>query len=135
MTTGPVTVGRADVGAMVCTPVPLRLNWIVSEPVCALASRMACRSEPLPVSLRLVTTKTAGARRVSSASSERGGRRKDLVRAGMVARRNRRKRGRSIGALQMSVGREPGRKFLLELNVPGVRSPGILLLASLLWGA
>src|SRR4051794_2246057 len=108
MTTGPVTVGRADVGAMVCTPELLMLNWIVSVPASALASRMACRSEPLPLSLRLVTTKTAGARRVSSASSERGGRWEDLERTGTVARWNRRKRRRIIVALQMGVGREPG---------------------------
>src|SRR5262249_50086612 len=107
MMTGPVTVGRADVGAMVCTPLPLMLNWIVSVPEAALAWRMAGRGEPLPELLVLVTTKVAGASRVSSASTERGARWGVLVRAGTAARRSRRKRRRSIVALRMGVGRGP----------------------------
>jgi hypothetical protein len=48
MTTGSVIVGRGEVGLMVCTPGCGMLKVIVFVPVVALASRMACRSEPAP---------------------------------------------------------------------------------------
>ena len=57
MTTGSVSVGRADSGAIVWTPVPGMLKVIVCTPGVALASVMTWRSEPVPVSLVLVTTK------------------------------------------------------------------------------
>src|SRR5437016_3481797 len=52
-------IGKADRGAMVCTPLPGILNSITTSlvEVSALASRMACRSEPGPLSAVLVTVK------------------------------------------------------------------------------
>jgi hypothetical protein len=48
---------------------PLTSNWIVSAPVWVLASRIACRSEPEPLSLRLATWKVDGTVRSSNGSS------------------------------------------------------------------
>jgi hypothetical protein len=47
--------GRADSGRMVWTPPPSIWKPIVFEPGWAFESRMACRSEPSPASLVLVT--------------------------------------------------------------------------------
>ena len=55
MTTGSVIVGRAEAGLIVCTPAPEMSNVIVSRPGLALALRIACRSEPGPLSLVFVT--------------------------------------------------------------------------------
>src|SRR5262249_6462913 len=54
MVTGPVMVGKADSGAMVCTPEPMA-KVIVSGPGFALALSRVQRSEPMPLSLVLVT--------------------------------------------------------------------------------
>ena len=56
MITGKVMVGSCVVGVIVCTPVPI-LKWIVSPLPLAFASRIACRSDPGPESLILVTLK------------------------------------------------------------------------------
>ena len=56
---GPVICGRAEAGTIVWTPEPTMLNSIVSAPPAALASMMACRREPAPESLTLVTVKVA----------------------------------------------------------------------------
>src|SRR5206468_11488399 len=48
-----------DSGLIVCTPVPGMLNAIRSTPGIASASRIACRREPGPESLVLVTVKVA----------------------------------------------------------------------------
>ena len=61
MVTGPVTVGNCDAGAMVCTSVPAMLKFMVSAPVVLLASRIACLSEPAPLSSVLVTVKVVEA--------------------------------------------------------------------------
>src|SRR5216117_2826843 len=53
---------KTDAGAIVCTPAPGMLNVIVSAPGFALASRIACRSEPAPLSLVLVTVNVAAKR-------------------------------------------------------------------------
>ena len=53
--TGDVTGGRAVAMAIVWTPLPTMLNAIVSGPGFALASRIAWRSEPGPVSAVAVT--------------------------------------------------------------------------------
>src|SRR5437870_225285 len=63
--TGSVIVGRADVGAIVYLG-PERLKTIMSAPALALASRMACLSEPGPLSLVLVTVKVIGARVITA---------------------------------------------------------------------
>src|SRR5262249_22620095 len=88
---------------------------------CALASRMACRSEPLPLSLMFVTTKTAGARRGSSASTVRGDRWGVLVRVVARARRVVRKRRRNIVALRSWIGRESDAKQLKRSARPRQR--------------
>src|SRR5690349_24873128 len=55
--TGSVIAGSGESGVIVCTPVPGILNEIVSvKPVCALALRIACRSDPGPLSNGFVTT-------------------------------------------------------------------------------
>ena len=46
-------VGRAEVGAIVCGLAPPMLKTIVSRPLLALASRIACRSEPGPTVRRV----------------------------------------------------------------------------------
>jgi hypothetical protein len=56
--------GSAVTGVMVHTPVIAShpdgmLKEIVSRPACALASIIACRNEPVPLSAVFVTTKTA----------------------------------------------------------------------------
>jgi hypothetical protein len=63
MVTGLVTSGRAVAKVMV----PVRPAWkvMVSAPAAALASVIACRSVPAPVSARVVTGKFAGAVRSS----------------------------------------------------------------------
>src|SRR5215468_3678732 len=47
--------GRFDPSVIVWMPVPGMLNAIMSAPGFALASRIACRREPGPLSLVLVT--------------------------------------------------------------------------------
>src|ERR1700722_10534767 len=54
MTTASVIAGRADVGAMVWAPVPMR-NRMVSVPAVAFALVIAWRSEPRPLSAVVVT--------------------------------------------------------------------------------
>ena len=57
MTTGWVICGIADSSVIVRTPLPGMLKTIVSRsPVSAFESRIACRSEPTPPLLVLVTT-------------------------------------------------------------------------------
>lgn len=62
MMTGELTVeligGNADVGIM-CGQLAAILKETVSVPAVALASNMACRSEPAPLSLVLTTVKVA----------------------------------------------------------------------------
>ena len=53
--TGTVIVGSADSGVIVWTPAPGIAKLIVCRPEAALAFRIACRSEPGPLSLVLVT--------------------------------------------------------------------------------
>src|SRR5688500_13823156 len=55
--TGLMIVGSAELGIMVWTPDPGILKVIVSVMVVALASRIAWRKEPGPLSRTLVTTK------------------------------------------------------------------------------
>ena len=52
--------GRVVAGAIVWTPEPGMAKVIVSPPIRALASRIAWRSEPAPLSLVLVTTSVSG---------------------------------------------------------------------------
>src|SRR5262245_55341795 len=60
MSTGSVTGGRGVTGLMVWGPAPAILNWITSGTLALpLAERMACRSEPPPVSLVVLTTRVA----------------------------------------------------------------------------
>jgi hypothetical protein len=54
--TEPEIIGKAVEGVIVWSPEPGMLNTMVSAPKCALASRIACLSEPAPLSLALVTT-------------------------------------------------------------------------------
>jgi hypothetical protein len=60
MVTAWVMVGRSVSGLIVCTPVPGMLNAIVPPPM-LLASVIAWRNEPVPVSLVFMTVKTKGA--------------------------------------------------------------------------
>src|SRR5262249_3639225 len=55
---------------------------IVSAPGEALASRIACRNEPGPASLALITVKTAGATRPSRACTRSLARTSEALRAG-----------------------------------------------------
>src|SRR5262249_9327991 len=48
-------VGRTDSGLIVCTPLPGMLKLMVSPPALLLAHRIACRSEPISLSLVFVT--------------------------------------------------------------------------------
>src|SRR6058998_1596896 len=61
--TGVVMNGNAEAGVMVRTPAggSVMANWIVFVPSAplALASVIACRNEPAPVSLVVVTVKVA----------------------------------------------------------------------------
>ena len=50
-----VLAGSAVAGTIVCTPPPVMLKAIVSGPGLALASRIACRSDPTPLSAVVVT--------------------------------------------------------------------------------
>jgi len=59
MTTEPVISGKAESGEMVCGPGPGTLKTMSSAPGLALALRIACLSEPAPLSLVLVTVKVA----------------------------------------------------------------------------
>src|SRR5438094_969826 len=72
MMTGRVIAGNAVAGVMVRTPAggSVMANWIVSTPSVALASVIACRNEPAPVSLVVVTVKVA-ARAACAASNPR----------------------------------------------------------------
>ena len=54
MITGSVIVGRAEVGAIVCTPAGMAK--LIVWPASRSAFRIAWRSEPIPLSLVLVTT-------------------------------------------------------------------------------
>ena len=53
-----VTAGRSVEGAIVCTPVPGMSNVTTLPSPAVLASRIACRSEPAPLSFVLVTGKS-----------------------------------------------------------------------------
>src|SRR5262245_41887272 len=55
MTTGDVIVGSVVSTSIVCTPLPGILKWIVSVPAFVLASVIAWRSDPAPLSAVLVT--------------------------------------------------------------------------------
>src|SRR2546422_1263556 len=60
--TGSASCGTADAGVIVCTAggrLVSMANVIVSSPLVALASVIACRNEPAPVSLVVVTVKVA----------------------------------------------------------------------------
>ena len=59
MFVGPVIVGSAESGAIVCNPPPPMLKPTVSAPGLALASRIACRNEPAPAFAVVITVKTA----------------------------------------------------------------------------
>src|SRR5262245_39470476 len=61
MTTGSVTVGRAEIGWMTNGPTPGMANVTVSFPGRALATPRAKRSEPGPLSFVVVTTVDGGA--------------------------------------------------------------------------
>ncbi len=50
-----VICGSGEAGAIVWTPDPTMLNSMVSAPTLPLASVIACRSEPGPVSAVVVT--------------------------------------------------------------------------------
>ena len=57
MCTGSVIVGRDESGVIVCGPDPGISNWIRScAETFALASSIACRSDPAPLSFVFVTT-------------------------------------------------------------------------------
>src|ERR1700716_3471347 len=62
MVTGPVMIGRRVTRMIVFTPLPGRLKLIVSAPAAALASSIACRRLPAPLSLVLVTANVAALR-------------------------------------------------------------------------
>src|ERR1043166_259030 len=59
ITTGWVIVGRTVSGLIVWTPVPGMLKLMVPPPM-EFASVIACRNEPVPLSLVFVTVKTKG---------------------------------------------------------------------------
>ena len=68
MVIGVAMIGSSESGVIVCTPAPGMAKAIVSGPGLALASSIAWRSEPGPVSSVFVTVKVApetpaGARR------------------------------------------------------------------------
>src|SRR5208283_5163647 len=75
MTTGTVIEGSGETGLIVCTPGPGMLKSIVSAPevglAVALASMIAWRSEPGPLSALLVTVNVASSTRSSTSSKER----------------------------------------------------------------
>src|SRR5512142_1800536 len=78
MTTGELIVGRAVGTLIVWTPAPGMLNEIVSSPACALASRIACRSDPAPESFVLTTVNVSAAAaaaiaRIAEATAARAG--------------------------------------------------------------
>ena len=58
-TTGSVMGGNGLLRAMVCTFVPEISKTMVSTPGLLLASRIACRREPAPLSLLFVTVSVA----------------------------------------------------------------------------
>ncbi len=59
ISTGPVTEGRRDSAVIVCGPAPGIAKAMMSGPPAALASRIAWRSEPGPLSAVLVTLNVA----------------------------------------------------------------------------
>ena len=59
MIAGSVRAGRGDAGAMAYGGVPVIWKVIVSKPLVALASRIACLNEPGPPSKVLVTVRIA----------------------------------------------------------------------------
>src|SRR5437867_8257077 len=59
MTTGPVNCGKGRLGKIEKGGVPTIWNSIVSVPLVAFASRIACRRDPAPLSLVVVTVKVA----------------------------------------------------------------------------
>src|SRR5438046_357813 len=64
-------VGKAESGWIACTPLPGMLNSMESStPALRLESRIACRSEPSPLSRELMTVRVAGAVRSSRISSQ-----------------------------------------------------------------
>jgi hypothetical protein len=69
MMTAPVMDGSLVVGKIVFTPLPAMLKFIVSAPAAALASSIACRRLPAPLSLVLVTTNVAALRLPLSTSA------------------------------------------------------------------
>src|SRR5262245_14177709 len=76
--------GRAESGWIVCRPPPGMLNAMVSKPALALASRIACRSEPAPLSAVVETVKVLGTVRSSRRSHLR--RRQGRIRVEEVIR-------------------------------------------------
>src|SRR5581483_4288848 len=66
-----VIVGSAEAGAITCGEGPGMLNVIRSTSGPVLASRIACRSEPGPLSLVLVTTNVVNNTLGSSSSTTR----------------------------------------------------------------
>src|SRR5438552_17633862 len=80
MMTGRVIAGNAVAGVMVRTPAggSVMANWIVSTSSVALASVIACRNEPAPVSLVVVTVKVA-ARAACAASNPRSSPRSKIL--------------------------------------------------------
>src|SRR6266576_2234410 len=59
MITGPVNAGKGSVGINVSGGLPGIWNSIVSAPLVTFASRIACRRDPAPLSLVVVTVKVA----------------------------------------------------------------------------
>jgi hypothetical protein len=66
--TGSEIVGKAVKGVIVWNPEPGMLKMIMSAPGWVLASRIACLSEPAPLSPALVTTKMDAGSVIATAS-------------------------------------------------------------------
>ena len=66
--TGSVISGRAEAGEMVWTPVAGMAKTMTSAPTFALASRIAWRRDPAPLSAVLVTVRVAPASATAGAS-------------------------------------------------------------------
>src|SRR5262245_12158207 len=76
-----VMVGNGDNSEIVCTPLPGILKWIASP---ALASRIAWRSEPAPLSLAFRTVRVLGRKR--SSRDSRNGRFRRVIGARRIPR-------------------------------------------------
>src|ERR1051325_3516957 len=81
MITGSVSCGRGGAGLIGFTPEPGMLKAMVSVPVAALASRIACRREPGPLSFVLMTVKVVAAKADGSQLEWRPGNRSQPVKA------------------------------------------------------